>query len=117
MSVSSVQTSLRDQLSELMAEARADDQQDRRGAARYPFFRQVRLEQVDFGPLDSVAFTREISMVSIGLLHNAPLTPGWLTVAIPRRQGEPLRLAAEIVWCRSCGDGWYLSGGLLHGVE
>ena len=108
---------LRDQLLELMAEARADDQHDRRGAARYPFFRQITLEHVDAGPLDCVAFTRELSMVSLGLLHNVPLAPGWLTVAIPRSQGEPLRLAAEILWCRPCGDGWYLSGGLLHGVE
>lgn len=100
-----------------MAEARADDQQDRRGASRYPFFRQVRLEHVDAGPLHCVAFTREISMVSVGLLLSAPLSPGWLTVTIPREQGEPLRLATEIVWCRPCGDGWYLSGGLLHGLE
>ncbi|HVA46245.1 MAG TPA: hypothetical protein VNH11_07720 [Pirellulales bacterium] len=117
MSVSTVQPPLRDQLSALMAEARADDQHDRRGAARYPFFRRVWIEDVDAGQRDCVAFTREISMASVGLLHNVPLVPGWVTVAVPRPQAEPLRLAAEILWCRPCGEGWYLSGGLLHGVE
>jgi hypothetical protein len=102
------------QLRELMAEARADDQLDRRGAARYPFFRPVRLEQENDNGCDCVAFTRELSLASIGLLHNIPLSQGNVTVAIARSQGEPLRLSTEIVWCRPCGEGWYLSGGLLQ---
>jgi hypothetical protein len=106
--------SLEDQLRELMAEARADDQLDRRGAARYPFFRPVRLEKDGDNEGDCVAFTRELSLASIGLLHNVPLSPGNITVAIARPQGEALCLSTEIVWCRPCGEGWYLSGGLLR---
>lgn len=111
------QPSLPDQLRELMAEARADDQFDRRGAARYPFFRPVRLELAGAAAPDCLAFTRELSLASIGLLHNTPLSPGSLTVTIPRQQGEALKLSTEIVWCRPCGEGWYLSGGLLHVKE
>ena len=117
MATSDLDLSLEDQLRELMAEARADDQFDRRGAARYPFFRQVQIEEADTGRRDCVAFTRELSLVSIGMLHNVPLSPGWVTVVVPRPRGNPLYLASEILWCRPCGEGWYLSGGLLHGVE
>ena len=116
MAVGDLGISLEDQLRELMAEARADDQFDRRGAARYPFFRQVHIES-ESGRLDCVAFTRELSRVSIGLLQNVSLPPGWVTLIIPRPRGNPLYLATEILWCRPCGEGWYLSGGLLHGVE
>src|SRR5487761_1259469 len=109
MATSAIQASLEEPLREMMAEARADDQFDRRGAARYPFFRQARLEDADSRPCDCVAFTRELSMVSLGLLHNISLAPGWVTVLIPRRQGGLLPLAPEIPWCRPCGEGWHLS--------
>ena len=94
-----------------MAQARADDQMDRRGAARYPFFRPATLhsEATDLGPHQ--AFTRELSKTGVGLLHNVPLEPGPLTVTIHFAPGKSCTFPTEILWRRPCGGGWYLSGG------
>jgi hypothetical protein len=102
---------LRDKIEHLMAQARADDQMDRRGAARYPFFRPATLhsDQVELGPHQ--AFTRELSTSGIGLLHNVPLEPGAHSVAIHFEQGESYSFPTEILWSRPCGGGWFLSGG------
>jgi hypothetical protein len=105
---------LREQIQELMAQARADDQMDRRGAARYPFFRPASLanDREDLGPHQ--AFTRELSTTGIGLLHNVPISIGPLKVAIRYGDGQVAALPAEILWCRPCGDGWYVSGGRFN---
>jgi hypothetical protein len=102
---------LREQIQELMAQARADDQMDRRGAARYPFFRPASLanDREDLGAHQ--AFTRELSMTGVGLLHNIPVSIGPIKVAIRYGDGQVAALPAEILWCRPCGDGWYVSGG------
>jgi hypothetical protein len=99
------------QINELMVQARSDDQMDRRGAARYPFFRPVTLTPAggDLGPHH--AFTRELSTTGVGLLHSVRLTPGVFTVAILHDDGSRTSLPTEILWCRPCGEGWYLSGG------
>lgn len=102
---------LEEQIHELMVQARSDDQMDRRGAARYPFFRPVTLaaETADLGPHQ--AFTRELSTTGIGLLHNLQLAPGAYTLTVLHVDGRRTSLPTEILWCRSCGEGWYLSGG------
>ena len=102
---------LYERVHDLMAQARADDQLDRRGAARYPFFRPVRLsaDSGDVGPHQ--AFTRELSITGVGLLHNIPLQLGKVLVAIHHSEGACTAIPTEILWCRPCGDGWYLSGG------
>lgn len=94
-----------------MAQARADDQMDRRGAARYPFFRPATLhsEATDLGPHQ--AFTRELSKTGVGLLHNVPLEPGPLAVTIHFAPGKSCTFPTEILWLRPCGGGWHLSGG------
>ena len=98
-------------IEDLMAQARADDQMDRRGAARYPFFRPATLhsERTDLGP--HLAFTRELSTNGIGLLHNVPLEPGLYSVTIQTAPGQSYPFPTEILWCRPCGEGWHLSGG------
>lgn len=105
------QDPLREQIQELMGQARADDQMDRRGAARYPFFRPATLDndREDLGPHQ--AFTRELSTTGIGLLHNVPLSIGPHKVAIRYGDGHVAAFPTEILWCRPCGDGWYVSGG------
>jgi len=102
---------LRERIEELMAQARADDQMDRRGAARYPFFRPatLRSDQTELGPHQ--AFTRELSTSGVGLLHSLPLTPGRHSVTIHYGQGHSYSFPTEILWNRPCGSGWYLSGG------
>lgn len=103
--------SLREQIQELMAQARADDQMDRRGAARYPFFRPAMLasDREELGP--HRAFTRELSTTGIGLLHDIPISIGLLTVIVRHDDGQLATFPTEILWRRPCGDGWYVSGG------
>lgn len=102
---------LEEEIYDLMAQARSDDQMDRRGAARYPFFRPVTLASAggDLGPHH--AFTRELSRTGLGLLHSVQLTPGVFTVSIHHDDGRRTSLPTELLWCRPCGEGWYLSGG------
>ncbi|HEX5446851.1 MAG TPA: PilZ domain-containing protein [Pirellulales bacterium] len=106
-----VRSLLDEQLEQLMFEARSDDQMDRRGAARYPFFRQVLLLPTTGKLRKHTAFTRELSTTGIGLLHNLPLPPGLVTIVLSTQDGMPVRLPTEILWHRPCGEGWYVSGG------
>jgi hypothetical protein len=95
----------------LLNAARSEDQIERRGDPRQPFFRPISV-MID-GPQrrQFSAFSREISRSSIGLLHNMALEPGEVTLAILGPVGEVCRFRTQIIWCRPCGEGWYLSGG------
>lgn len=106
---------LSEQVQVLMAEARSDDQMDRRGAARYPFFRAVRLLPGSGDLGEYTAFTRELATTGIGLLHSVKLVPGPVVVVLHTADGARVRLPTEIQWCRPCGDGWYVSGGTFLG--
>jgi hypothetical protein len=100
---------------ELVVEAHQDVRKDRRSDTRYPFFRQIVL-QVSAGAAPCVAFSREISAVGIGLLHNVPLSPGEVEISIPSRKGYSIRVRTRILWCAPCGEGWYISGGQFVGT-
>jgi hypothetical protein len=93
---------------ELVVEAHDDGTRDRRGEVRYPFFRPVTLS-VD--GRRHAAFSREISAIGVGLLHNLELPPGEVEVSLPSKRGHTVRMRTRILWCRSCGEGWYISGG------
>jgi hypothetical protein len=99
---------------ELVVEAHQDTRKDRRSETRYPFFRQVTLHAPGAEP--AACFTREISPVGIGLLHNVQLTPGEVELSIPSRRGYSIRVRTRILWCHSCGEGWFISGGLFVGT-
>jgi hypothetical protein len=99
---------------ELVLEAHQDVRKDRRSETRYPFFRQITLQVAGGAPC--VAFSREISPVGIGLLHNAQLTPGEVELSIPSRKGYSIRVRTKILWCQPCGEGWYISGGHFVGT-
>lgn len=98
---------------ELILEAHQDNLRDRRSAIRYPFFRRVTVRLPD---RNTVAFSREISTVGIGLLHDTELSPGEIELLIPSRRGHSIRVRTRIVWCQPCGEGWYLSGGQFVGA-
>lgn len=95
----------------LLTAARNEEQLDRRGEPRNPFFRPVSI-LLD-GPQRRMysAFSREISRSGIGLLHNMPLEPGEMTLVVLGPVGEVCRFRTQLVWCRPCGEGWFLSGG------
>lgn len=98
-------------LEALLHEARSDDQCDRRGSARYPFFRPVTLAAADGSLASCLAFTRELSLTGIGLMHDRKLATGLVTVKLERQSVAAVRLPVEVLWCRPVGHGWYLSGG------
>jgi hypothetical protein len=60
------------------------------------------------------AFTREISVSSIGLLHNMELPLKEVEIIVAGKQ-QVLRACIER--CESCGEGWYLSGGTFVGTD
>jgi hypothetical protein len=99
---------------ELILEARQDERNERRSTARYSFFRRVSIHAE--GKSLCTAFTREISTVGIGLLHNIELVPSEIEITIPSKRGHSVRVRTRIVWCHPCGEGWYISGGDFLGI-
>ena len=99
------------QLHELVLQAETDFHHDRRSEPRYPFFRPVwvRVDGKSFS-----AFTREISVSSIGLLHNMELPLQEVEISVA---GTQQTLRARLERCESCGEGWYLSGGTFVGID
>ncbi len=99
---------------QLIVEARAALESDRRAEVRYPFFRPVSIE-LDDGQKYS-AFTREISEVGIGLIHNMDLNESEVEISVHSDCGYSIRVRTRIVWCAACGEGWYISGGKFAGI-
>ncbi|REK10530.1 MAG: hypothetical protein DWQ37_16175 [Planctomycetota bacterium] len=99
---------------ELVVEAHQEVRKDRRAETRYPFFRQIMLMVT--GKVPTHAFTREISSVGVGLLHDVPLVPGEVELSIPSKKGYSIRVRTKILWCSPCGEGWYISGGQFVGT-
>jgi hypothetical protein len=99
------------QIEEILDEAMAREQTDRRAEVRYPFFCHTNIALRDGRQQQLTAFSREISLAGVGLLHNMPLQRQEVIVTFLREHGGPISLRTEIVWCRPCGEGWYLSGG------
>jgi hypothetical protein len=99
------------QLHELVLQAETDFNHDRRSEPRYPFFRPV-LVRVDGHSFS--AFTREISTSAIGLLHYMELPIQEVEIILA---GKQQTLRARIERCQPCGEGWYLSGGTIVGID
>ncbi len=99
---------------QLIVEAQSKENKDRRRDVRYAFFRPVSIE-VDDGHRYS-AFSREISASGIGLIHNVELPEGEVEITVSSEQGYSIRVRTKIVWCQSCGEGWYISGGRFAGI-
>jgi hypothetical protein len=98
---------------DLVATARNHSKNEARGEVRYPLFRPVSIE---LNNRRYSAFTREITNTGIGLLHNFEVPLGELDISFSKDL-EHFSVPIRIVWCRSCGQGWYVSGGefLLEG--
>jgi hypothetical protein len=95
----------------LVLQAETDFNDDRRSERRFPFFRPVSV-QVDGQSF--TAFTREISVSSIGLLHNMELPLKEVEISVA---GTQQTLRARLERCESFGEGWYLSGGTFVGID
>jgi len=97
-------------VTKLLEGARSAEKTDRRASPRHPYFQPVTVVSSD-RKQKMTAFSREISESGIGLLHYMPVMPGEVTLTISGPLGAALRVRTEILWCRPCGEGWYLSGG------
>ena len=102
-------TQIRRTIKRLLDEEKAETG-ERRANMREPFFGPVTVVVRENGEQRTYScFSRDISPTGIGLLHNMPLESGKVTLAILRQSGD-VHLRGEIMWCRPCGEGWYLSG-------
>jgi hypothetical protein len=98
---------------QLIVEAQNNEKRDRRVEVRFAFFRPVSVHTHDGHAFS--AFSREISASGVGLIHNMPLERGEVQITISHEHGYSIRVRTEIMWCQSCGEGWYISGGRFAG--
>lgn len=103
---------VREAVNRVLAGSRPADEDERRGDPRWPFFGPVTIT-LDHDPFPQFsAFARDISHLGVGLLHIMPLERGEVIVTIRGEEGEdPVALRTQVMWCKDCGEGWYISGG------
>lgn len=81
---------------------------ERRAEKREPFFHLIILVSGEDPQRRLTCFSRDISTNSMGLLHFEPIEPGEVVLTIPSKTWGNVDVRSEIVWCRPCGEGWYL---------
>jgi hypothetical protein len=95
------------ELEAILAAARGSD---RRVDPRHALFTAVTLRPQASPEKAISAFSREISLSGIGLLHAVQLVGGESYDVDIRIEDVRVRKNGRIVWCRPVGDGWFLSG-------
>lgn len=93
----------------LLTVGQEEEKREEGMGVRYPFFQTVSIA-TDDGECQ-VAFCRDISNDGIGLMHRMPIVPGEVTVTFTSRSGSCTIVSVRIVWCRTSGEGWFISGG------
>jgi hypothetical protein len=68
------------------------------------------------GQRELPGYTRDLSSQEIGLVHNAPLEHGEVTVALSAPSGQRVLVRTEIRWCLPCRDGRFQSRGRFLGL-
>ena len=108
-------TPVRAMANRLIEEARQNAPGERRVEQRKPFFRPASIIVAAKGKSfdTNAAFVTNLSAQGIGLLHRIPLHPGVQVTVTVRGTSGALCMQSHIQWCKSCGDGWYVSGGQL----
>lgn len=96
------------ELETLLAAARRGN--ERRVDPRYAFFTTVTLRPESSPSHFISAFSREVSLSGLGLLHAAPIVSGETYEFDIRIEEVQVKRKGRAVWCRPVGDGWYLSG-------
>jgi len=97
---------IRPRVERLIDEAKEQAAQDSRTEARFPLFQPVTLFR---GSQLLSAFSRDVSESGMGLLHDMPIG-GEYTIHFRDPEGDEFDLNAVVLWCRPCGQGWYISG-------
>jgi hypothetical protein len=97
-------------VNELLADAREADE-ERRRENRVPFFGPASVLVEEAGKRRSYScFYRDISPCGVGLLHNMELKPGEVVLTVFRKSGTKVCFRSTLLWCRPCGEGWFISG-------
>ena len=92
---------------DLITEA-VDVQERAQGPERYPLFRPLWL---NMHGRQYPAFSREVSEIGIGLLHDFELMAQEVQISSRCKGNRVFQARTRITWCRSLGQGWYISGG------
>ncbi len=110
MSITARKPNLEETVSELLADAR-EAAEEQRKEKRQPFFGPAVVVVEESGERRSYScFCRDISPSGIGLLHNMELKTGEIVVKVVRKSGTEVRFRSVLLWCRPCGEGWFISG-------
>jgi len=105
---------IRTLLRPIFREARDEDSRENPRSARLPFFHPL-VVTIGDGCRQS-AFSRDLSANSIGLLHNFTLPLEEVGISIATGRGYSVKVRVRILWCRPCGEGWYVSGGTFTSI-
>ncbi|MFN0019060.1 MAG: PilZ domain-containing protein [Pirellulaceae bacterium] len=100
------QAALQPRIERLLEMAKDQVAQDSRTEPRIPLFQPVMLHR---GTQFLSAFSRDVSEAGIGLLHDMPIG-GEYTITVQDATGREYDLTGAVLWCRPCGQGWYISG-------
>jgi hypothetical protein len=100
---------LRTALRPILAEAREEDSRDNPAGARHPFFHPVFVTLADGQRV--CAFSRDLSAQGVGLLHGSRLPLEEVDLSIATGRGYSVKVRTMIIWCKSCGEDMFLSGG------
>ena len=98
---------------ECIQEAIGEMLANRRQHFRIPFFRPITISTDNHQGTKLSAFSKDISLKGIGLLHNFPLGIDQQTLTIPTISGSQVDTAIQVTWCQPCGEEWYVSGGFF----
>jgi hypothetical protein len=98
------------ELQTLLASAREGDEAERRVDQRFPFFAPVTLRPAAAIDRPQTAYARELSQGGIGLLHFVPFEIGQVFQITIQNEAFNWKKRCEVQWCKSTGDGWFLSG-------
>jgi hypothetical protein len=110
MPTSAQKRNLAETVCELLADAR-EAAEERRKEKREPFFGPAIVVVVESGVRRSYScFCRDISLGGVGLLHNMELKTGEIVVKVFRKSGTEVCFRSLLLWCRPCGEGWFVSG-------
>jgi hypothetical protein len=105
---------LRRRLRPVLREAREMDELADPTRTRYPCFRSASI-LLDSG-IRYFGFSRDISINSIGLLHDIELPLTEMEINIATERGYAVKVRTQITYCAPCGQGWFLSGGKFSSI-
>lgn len=96
-------------IEKIFSEDRVFDREERRSLYRESISRPVGI-RLDSGR-EILCFSRNLSFEGIGVISHVPFDDNCeATIEIhSTHAGNPV-MAAQLVWCRPFGQGWYISG-------